>query len=44
VVTIGTDLPAFAGPEVEVAGSAEAAVEVLARILGARRSLGPPTA
>jgi uncharacterized protein (TIGR00725 family) len=35
VVTIGTDLPAFAGPEVQVAGSAEAAVEVLAGILRA---------
>ncbi|HEX5861264.1 MAG TPA: LOG family protein [Nocardioides sp.] len=34
VVTIGTDLPAFAGAEVQVAGSAEEAVEVLAAILG----------
>jgi uncharacterized protein (TIGR00725 family) len=34
VVTIGTHLPAFAGPEVQVAGSAEEAVEVLAGILG----------
>jgi uncharacterized protein (TIGR00725 family) len=33
VVTIGTDLPAFAGPEVQVAESAEAAVELLATIL-----------
>ena len=33
VVTIGTDLPAFAGPEVQVAGSAEEAVEALAEIL-----------
>ena len=33
VVTIGTDLPAFAGPEVRVAESAEEAVEVLAAIL-----------
>ena len=33
VVTIGTDLPAFAGPEVQVAESAEAAVELLAAIL-----------
>jgi uncharacterized protein (TIGR00725 family) len=33
VVTIGTDLPAFAGPEVQVAESAEAAVEALAAIL-----------
>ncbi len=33
VVTIGTDLPAFAGPEVRVAASAEEAVEVLAEIL-----------
>jgi uncharacterized protein (TIGR00725 family) len=35
VVTIGTDLPAFAGPEVQVAESAEAAVELLATILTA---------
>ena len=34
VVTIGTDLPAFAGVEVQVAGSAEAAVELLSRIFG----------
>jgi uncharacterized protein (TIGR00725 family) len=34
VVTIGTDLPAFAGPEVQAAGSAEEAVEVLAGMLG----------
>jgi uncharacterized protein (TIGR00725 family) len=33
VVTIGTDLPAFAGPEVKVAESAEGAVEQLAGIL-----------
>jgi uncharacterized protein (TIGR00725 family) len=33
VVTIGTDLPAFAGPEIQVAGSAEEAVELVARIL-----------
>jgi uncharacterized protein (TIGR00725 family) len=33
VVTIGTDLPAFAGPEVQVAGSAEEALDALARIL-----------
>ena len=33
VVTIGTDLPAFAGPEVQVAESAEAAVELLDAIL-----------
>jgi uncharacterized protein (TIGR00725 family) len=33
VVTIGTALPAFAGPEVRVAESAEEAVEVLAAIL-----------
>lgn len=33
VVTIGTDLPSFAGPEVQVAGSAEAAVAALAEIL-----------
>jgi uncharacterized protein (TIGR00725 family) len=33
VVTIGTDLPAFAGPEVQVADSAETAVELLAGIL-----------
>jgi uncharacterized protein (TIGR00725 family) len=32
VVTIGTDLPAFAGPEVQVADSAETAVELLAAI------------
>jgi uncharacterized protein (TIGR00725 family) len=35
VVTIGTDLPAFAGPEVQVADSAETAVELLAGVLGA---------
>jgi len=35
VVTIGTDLPAFAGPEVQVADTTEAAVELLAGILGA---------
>ena len=34
VVTIGTDLPAFAGPEVQVAGSAEEAVRALTGILG----------
>jgi uncharacterized protein (TIGR00725 family) len=34
VVTIGTDLPAFAGPEVQVADSAETAVEMLAEVLG----------
>ena len=34
VVTIGTDLPAFAGPEVQVAGSAEEAVQALTAILG----------
>jgi uncharacterized protein (TIGR00725 family) len=33
VVTIGTDLPAFAGPEVQAVESAEAAIEVLAGIL-----------
>ena len=33
VVAIGTDLPAFAGPEVKVAESAEGAVELLASIL-----------
>ena len=33
VVTIGTDLPAFAGPEVKVAESAEGAVKLLAAIL-----------
>ena len=33
VVTIGTDLPAFAGPEVRVAESAEAAVEMLGGML-----------
>ncbi len=33
VVTIGTDLPAFAGPEVQAADSAEAAVELLDAIL-----------
>ncbi len=33
VVTIGTDLPAFAGPEVHVAASAEEAVARLAAIL-----------
>ena len=33
VVTIGTDLPAFAGPEVQVAASAEEAVAALAAIL-----------
>jgi uncharacterized protein (TIGR00725 family) len=33
VVTIGTDMPAFAGPEVQVAGSAEEAVDALAAIL-----------
>lgn len=33
VVTIGTDLPAFAGPEVHVAASAEEAVAALAAIL-----------
>ena len=33
VVTIGTDLPAFAGPEVQVADSVETAVELLAAIL-----------
>ena len=33
VVTVGTDLPAFAGPEVKVAESAEGAVELLASIL-----------
>jgi uncharacterized protein (TIGR00725 family) len=32
VVTIGTDLPAFAGPEVQVAESAEEAVRALAVI------------
>jgi uncharacterized protein (TIGR00725 family) len=34
VVTVGTDLPAFAGPEVQVADSAETAVELLAGVLG----------
>jgi uncharacterized protein (TIGR00725 family) len=34
VVTIGTDLPAFAGPEVQVAETAEEAVATLAAILG----------
>lgn len=33
VVTIGTDLPAFAGPEVQVADSAEAAVELLSGVV-----------
>lgn len=33
VITIGTDLPAFAGPEVQVAESAEMAVELLAGLL-----------
>ena len=33
VVTIGTDLPAFAGPEVQVADTAEAAVAALGGIL-----------
>jgi uncharacterized protein (TIGR00725 family) len=33
VVTIGTDLPAFAGPEVQVAGTAEEAVSALVAIL-----------
>jgi len=33
VVTIRTDLPAFAGPEVQVADSVETAVELLAGIL-----------
>jgi uncharacterized protein (TIGR00725 family) len=33
VVTIGTDLPAFAGPEVQVADSAESAVELLSGFL-----------
>jgi uncharacterized protein (TIGR00725 family) len=33
VVTIGTDLPALAGPEVKVADSAEGAVKLLAAIL-----------
>ncbi len=33
VVTIGTDLPAFAGPEVRVAESAEEAVTTLAAVL-----------
>jgi uncharacterized protein (TIGR00725 family) len=33
VVTIGTGLPAFAGPEVQVVDTAEAAVEVLAGVL-----------
>jgi uncharacterized protein (TIGR00725 family) len=33
VVTVGTDLPAFAGPEVQVAASAEEAVTALAEIL-----------
>jgi uncharacterized protein (TIGR00725 family) len=33
VVTIGTDLPAFVGPEVQVAGSAEEAMTALAAIL-----------
>ena len=36
VVTIGTDLPAFAGPEVQVAESAEAALELLDAILLSR--------
>jgi uncharacterized protein (TIGR00725 family) len=36
VVTIGTDLPAFAGPEVQVAESADEAMTALAAIL--RRS------
>jgi uncharacterized protein (TIGR00725 family) len=34
VVTIGTDLPAFAGPEVQTAETAEEAVAALAAILG----------
>jgi uncharacterized protein (TIGR00725 family) len=34
VVTIGTDLPAFAGPEVQVAESADEAMTALAAILG----------
>jgi hypothetical protein len=33
VVTIGTDLPAFAGPEIQVAESAEAAVELLSGVV-----------
>jgi predicted Rossmann-fold nucleotide-binding protein len=33
VVTIGTDLPAFAGPEVQVAESADEAMTALAAIL-----------
>jgi hypothetical protein len=36
VVTIGTDLPAFAGPEVGVADTAEEAVAALAEILPPR--------
>ncbi|HEU5456533.1 MAG TPA: TIGR00725 family protein [Nocardioides sp.] len=36
VVTIGTDLPAFAGPEVQVAESAEAALVLLDAILLSR--------